>query len=99
MPAPHPRRKEHREAAVMEREILRLLAQRQQGTTICPSEAARSGAEACGLGLDEWRSLMPAARDAAARLATAKLVEVTQAGQVVDVAEARGPIRIRSVAS
>jgi hypothetical protein len=38
---------------------------------------------------------MPAARSAAGRLAAAGSVEVTQSGEVVDVATARGPVRVR----
>jgi hypothetical protein len=75
--------------ARLEQAISDLLDLRRAGTTICPSEAARQ------VGADEWRDLMPAARDAAGRLAAAGRVEVTQGGTVVDVATARGPVRIR----
>ena len=57
--------------------------------SICPSDAARRVAP------DGWRPLMDAARAAAARLAGEGRVEVTQRGEVVDPATARGPIRIR----
>jgi hypothetical protein len=66
-----------------------LLDSRRPGVTICPSEAARA------VDPEGWRELMPAARAAAGRLAAAGEVEVTQAGEVVDVATARGPVRIR----
>ena len=56
--------------------------------TICSAPASQTDA-------DLWRELMPAARAAAGRLAAAGQVEVTQGGQVVDVATARGPVRIR----
>jgi hypothetical protein len=69
--------------------ILDLLAQRRPGATICPSDAARA------VEPDDWRPLMDAAREAARRLAEAGEVEVTQRGEVVDVATARGPVRIR----
>jgi hypothetical protein len=75
--------------AALERAIAELLDQRRPGTTICPSEAARAVAP------EGWRELMPAARAAAGRLAAAGAVEVTQHGQVVDVATARGPVRVR----
>ena len=75
--------------ARLEQAINDLLDIRRAGTTICPSEAARQ------VGADEWRDLMPAARDAAGRLAAAGRVEVTQGGTVVDVATARGPVRLR----
>ena len=78
--------------ARLERAILDLLARRREGATICPSDAARA------VGTEEgWRSLMEPARLAAARLVAAGEVEVTQAGSVVDVATARGPVRIRRV--
>ncbi|TKJ18954.1 DUF3253 domain-containing protein [Blastococcus sp. CCUG 61487] len=73
----------------LEQAIEVLLDQRADGATICPSEAARQVAP------EQWRDLMPAARAAAGRLAAAGLVEVTQSGEVVDVATARGPVRIR----
>jgi hypothetical protein len=56
--------------------------------TICPSEAARA------VGGDDWRDLMPAAREAAARLADRGEIEVTQRGERVDALAARGPIRL-----
>ena len=75
----------------LERAIDELLDHRRVGATICPSEAARH------VDAEEWRDLMPAARAAAGRLAAAGAVEVTQGGTVVDVATARGPVRIRRV--
>lgn len=73
----------------LEQSILTLLEQRALSATICPSDAARA------VGGDGWRDLMDAARGAARRLVDAGLVDVTQAGEVVDAATARGPIRIR----
>lgn len=66
-----------------------LLAGRADGATMCPSEAARA------VGGDEWRELMEPARRAAGRLVAAGEVEITQGGEVVDLAAAKGPIRIR----
>jgi Protein of unknown function (DUF3253) len=77
--------------ARLERAIDALLDARRAGATICPSEAARA------VDPDGWRELMPAARAAAGRLAAAGQVEVTQRGAVVDVATARGPVRVRRV--
>jgi hypothetical protein len=74
---------------VLERTIDTLLGQRRPGASICPSEAARV------VDPDGWRDLMPEARSAAGRLAAAGAVEVTQGGDVVDVATARGPVRVR----
>ncbi|MEA2480597.1 MAG: hypothetical protein QOJ07_2519 [Thermoleophilaceae bacterium] len=72
----------------LEQAIADLLAQRAAGRTICPSEAARR------VGGADWRDLMPAAREAAARLADRGRVVVTQKGSPVDARAARGPIRI-----
>ncbi|MGY1696376.1 DUF3253 domain-containing protein [Geodermatophilus sp. SYSU D00814] len=77
--------------AALERAIGALLDARAPGATICPSEAARA------VDPQGWRELMPGARAAAARLAAAGAVEVTRRGAVVDVATARGPVRIRRV--
>ena len=73
----------------LERAIETLLDQRRADASICPSEAARA------VDPEDWRELMPAARAAAGRLAAAGEVEVTQGGAVVDVASARGPVRVR----
>jgi hypothetical protein len=75
----------------LERAIDALLDARAPGATICPSEAARAVAP------EGWRELMPEARAAAGRLAARGAVEVTRRGAVVDVATARGPVRIRRV--
>lgn len=72
-----------------ERTILELLADREPGKTICPSEAAR---EIAG---DESRDVMAVVRDAAGALVERGEIDVTQRGQVVDLARARGPIRLR----
>ncbi|HTW17169.1 MAG TPA: DUF3253 domain-containing protein [Nocardioides sp.] len=73
----------------LERTILDLLDQRAADASICPSDAARAASP------DDWPALMQPVRDAAARLAAAGRVEVTQGGAVVDVTTARGPVRIR----
>jgi hypothetical protein len=80
------------------RAILGLLDRRAAGATICPSEAARlvgSEDDREDDREDGWRDLMEPARRAAARLVAAGEVEVTQGGEVVDPAGARGPVRIR----
>jgi hypothetical protein len=74
--------------SALESAIASLLAERDPGKTICPSEAARA------VGGDDWRELMPAAREAAARLAERGEIVVTQRGEVVDALAARGPIRL-----
>ena len=45
---------------------------------------------------EPWRPLVAPARDAAARLAVQGRVEITQTGEVVDMATAQGPVRIRA---
>lgn len=72
----------------LEDRILTLLARRRPGATICPSEVAR---EVAGR---DWRPLMPAVREAAARLAADGRVRVTRRGVEVDAREPGGPIRI-----
>ena len=75
--------------ADLEQTILRLLGDRAPEATVCPSDAARA------VGGDDWRELMEPTREAARRLVAAGEVDITQGGEVVDAATARGPIRIR----
>jgi len=74
----------------LEEAMMALLASRDAGATICPSEAARAVADD-----DAWRDLMEPARRAASRLVARGQVVVTQGGEVVDPEMATGPIRIR----
>jgi len=69
--------------------IMELLQRRGAGKTICPSDAARAVAGG------DFRALMPTARAAAAELVASGEIEVTQRGEVVDLAQARGPVRLR----
>jgi hypothetical protein len=69
--------------------ILALLAAGGPEKTICPSEAARALA-----GDADFRSYMEPVRDAAAELARAGRLEVTQKGEPVTIGEVRGPIRL-----
>ncbi|MEI4274121.1 DUF3253 domain-containing protein [Klenkia sp. LSe6-5] len=71
------------------RRIEELLDARSPTSSICPSDAARAEAP------EGWRDLMDDARAAAGQLVEQGRVEVTQRGEVVDVATARGPVRIR----
>jgi hypothetical protein len=73
----------------LEAAITELLDARAPGKTICPSEAARR------VEPDDWRPLMDPARRVAARLVEAGEVEMTQRGEVVDPASAKGPVRLR----
>jgi hypothetical protein len=77
------------EQARLRAAILELLERRGPGKTICPSDAARAVAAA------DFRPLMDTARAAAAELATEGEIEVTQRGEVIDIAQSRGPVRLR----
>ncbi|OLR91776.1 DUF3253 domain-containing protein [Actinokineospora bangkokensis] len=68
-------------------EVLR--ARLARGTSACPSEIARA------LRPRGWRPLMDPVREVAARLAERGELEVTQRGEPVDPARARGPVRYR----
>jgi Protein of unknown function (DUF3253) len=74
----------------IEETIEGLLRERDAGKTICPSDAARALA-----GEGDFRPLMDPVRDRAAAMADDGRLEVTQGGEVVDIASARGPIRLR----
>jgi hypothetical protein len=74
----------------LERAIVRLLDDRAAGATICPSDVARDVGTP-----DGWRELMEPVRQAARRLVASGTVEITQHGEVVDLDDVRGPIRIR----
>lgn len=76
----------------LEEAILRLLAERGAGKTICPSEAARAVA---GEDRAAWELLMEPARAAARRLVADNRIVITQGGQMVDASTAKGPIRLR----
>lgn len=73
----------------LEDALVRLLAGRARGASICPSEAARA------VRPDDWRHWMEPARQAARRLHAQGVVVITQGGRVVDPSTARGPIRVR----
>lgn len=75
--------------AELEQVILRLLSERAPEASICPSDAARAARPG------SWRGLMDDVRAAAGRLAAEGRVDVTQGGRSVDLARARGPVRIR----
>ncbi len=69
--------------------ILELLDARGPDKTICPSEVARVLA-----GDADFRPYMEPVRDAAAKLADAGRIAVTQKGEPVTIGEVRGPIRL-----
>ncbi len=66
-----------------------LLEARDEGKTICPSDAARA------LDEENFRDLMPVVRGAAAELVADGKIDVTQSGRIVNIAEVQGPIRLR----
>ena len=73
----------------IEATVLRLVAERGLGKSICPSEAARALAP-------EWNALMGPVRRVAVRLAQAGRIEILRKGKPVDpAAELRGVIRLR----
>lgn len=70
------------------RTIRRLLRERGAGKSICPSDAARAIAG------EDFRRWMPLVRSVTGELVVGGEVVVTQKGKLVDLASARGPIRI-----
>lgn len=76
----------------IETTILQLLRARDPGKTICPSDAARALAED-----GNFRPLMQPVRARARAMVKRGELEITQHGEVVDPAAARGPIRLRLV--
>ena len=67
---------------------IRSLLRHRDGTTICPSDAARV------VGAEGWRDVVPLAREVAHDLVGDEVVVVQQKGKAVDVRTARGPVRI-----
>jgi hypothetical protein len=66
-----------------------LLRSRAPASSICPSDVARA------IGGSTWRSVVPVVRERAAELVAAGTIIVTQGETAVDVATARGPVRLR----
>lgn len=65
-----------------------LLRHRSADATICPSDAARV------VGGESWRELMDPAREVSGELASQGLLTVRQHGEAVDLATAKGPVRL-----
>tara|TARA_B100001079_G_scaffold227910_1_gene205897 strand:+ start:1442 stop:1693 length:252 start_codon:yes stop_codon:yes gene_type:complete len=74
------------DAAIRAR-IVQTCGARGPDKTCCPSDIARGLAE-------DWRALMPRVRAQAGYLAHEGRIEIRQNGQAVDIATARGPIRL-----
>jgi hypothetical protein len=91
--------KAHTSQAELEQAILTLLAERGPGKTICPYEAAKLVAgdprQKPKSTRRDWEALMEPARIAARHLVAQKKILITQHGQPVDPATAKGPIRLR----
>lgn len=77
-------------STAIEDKIFGLLATRNEGATICPSEVARALAPD-GV---QWRQLMPQVRQAAQELAQNNRLKVTRRGVRVDATSRGGPIRL-----
>ena len=77
------------EQQVISQKIMELLDKQSEGKTICPSDAARA------LDPKSFRKLMAAVRDAAQALVEQERIEVTQRGEIVDIRDVRGPVRLR----
>lgn len=74
----------------IEDKIFGLLAARQAGATICPSEVARALVPEG----NRWRAWMPQVRQVAQRLAQSHGLQVTRGGVPVDATSRGGPIRL-----
>lgn len=72
----------------LEGALLGMLEALAAASTVCPSEVARTHAP------EAWEPLMEPVRRAARRLAADGIVEIRQAGRVVDPSTAKGAIRI-----
>lgn len=69
--------------------IFGLLAERERGKSICPSEAARA------LDPEGWRRVMPQVRSTAVGLARQGRLVITRKGKPVDPDAFKGVIRLR----
>ena len=67
---------------------IRALLRHRDGSTICPSDAARV------VGGDDWRPLTAGAREVAVHLRDEGVVDIQQGGTSVDPASTKGPIRL-----
>ena len=75
---------------IIQDEILRQLAGREPGKSICPSEVARA------LRPEAWQPLMGPVRQAAVALAREGRLEVLRKGRPAALEELRGVIRLRA---
>ncbi|MEL7468134.1 MAG: DUF3253 domain-containing protein [Pseudomonadota bacterium] len=68
--------------------ILGVLAERDPGKTICPSEAARR------LDPDHWRRLMTPVREVAKSMVREGRLEIRRKGEIISPEDVRGVIRL-----
>lgn len=80
----------HVTRSAIEDKIFALLATRQEGASVCPSEVARALVPDHG----PWRELMPQVRQVAQALAHNQRLRVTRGGMPVDATSRGGPIRL-----
>ncbi len=76
-------------ASPIEAAVLDLLARRDAGKSICPSEAAKA------VDPEGWRRLMPQVRATAVGLARAGRLEITRKGRPADPDTLKGVYRLR----
>lgn len=81
--------------ADIEAKIFDLLAKRQDGATLCPSDVARALLPEH----DRWRALMPQVRAVAQDLANHHRLSVTRHGVPVAATSPGGPIRLGRAAT
>ncbi|MDG2400294.1 MAG: DUF3253 domain-containing protein [Akkermansiaceae bacterium] len=74
----------------LEKAILKILTQRANYDTICPSEATRTVFKE-----EEWQKQMERTRQAARRLHADGKIEILQKGKVVDPSTFKGTIQLR----
>lgn len=79
------------DAHILEETILRLVAERGEGKSICPSEAARALG---GPHPDGWGPLMQPVRKAAIRLKQQGKITILRKGKAVDGDEFKGVYRL-----
>ncbi|RJN32522.1 DUF3253 domain-containing protein [Nesterenkonia natronophila] len=66
---------------------IRSLLRHRDGSTICPSDAARV------VGGQAWRSIMPLVREVASEMCQKGQIRITQKGESVGI-DVRGPVRL-----
>jgi hypothetical protein len=80
-------------SSAIEAAILKLLTERDQDASTCPSEIARALAPTSE---KQWRSMMPLVRKVASTLAREQRVRITRGAETLDPNDLTGgPIRIR----